>query len=77
MGFLTLDILIRIKTEPKVRQGLVLADLNENLETLHLAPALFYYFPGFYPTTGFLNPPPLFLTKSNICIFRIVPRQCP
>ena len=34
-------------------------NLNKNLETLHLAPMLFYHLPGFYLKTGFLNPPPL------------------
>ena len=33
-------------------------NLNENLETLHLAPTLFYHLPGFYLKTGFLNPHP-------------------
>ena len=37
--------------------------LNENLETLHLAPTLFYYLPGFYLKSGFLYTHPLFLTK--------------
>ena len=32
--------------------------LNKNLETLHLAPTLFYHLPGFYLKTGFLNPHP-------------------
>ena len=31
-------------------------NLNENLETLHLAPTLFYHLPGFYLKTGFINP---------------------
>ena len=33
-------------------------NLNENLETLHLAPTLFSHPPGFYFKTGFLNPHP-------------------
>ena len=31
-------------------------NLNDNLETLHLAYTLFYHLPGFYLRTGFLNP---------------------
>ena len=41
-------------------------NLNENLETLHLAPTLFYYLPGFYLKTGFLNPHPLSLNRLHI-----------
>ena len=36
-------------------------NLNENLETLQLAPTLFYHLPGFYFKTEFLNPHPLSL----------------
>ena len=39
-------------------------NLNENLETLHLAPTLFYHLSGFYIKTGILNPHPLYLFKS-------------
>ena len=30
-------------------------NLNENLNTLHLAPTQFLHLPGFYPKTGFLR----------------------
>ena len=41
-------------------------NLNENLETLHLAPTLFYHLPGFfYLKTDFLNPHPLSLSLGN------------
>jgi hypothetical protein len=39
-------------------------NLNEWIESLHLAPALFSHLPGFYLKTGFLNPYSLSLTKS-------------
>ena len=38
-------------------------NLNENLETHHLAPTLIYHLPGFYHKTGFLNTHPLSLVK--------------
>ena len=38
-------------------------DLNEYIESLHLAPALFSNLPGFCLKTGFLNPYPLYLGK--------------
>ena len=42
-------------------KGVVLADLNENLETLHRTPTLFFHLPSFYLKTGCLNPHPLSL----------------
>ena len=49
-----------IKVEMNIKKGVVLADktLNEDLETLHLAPTLFYYLTDFYLKRGFLNPYP-------------------
>ena len=38
---------------------------NENLETLRLAPTLFYHLPGFYLTTGFLNPHTICLSQDK------------
>ena len=40
-------------------------NLNEKLETLNLAPTLFYHRPGVYLKTGCLNPHPLSLQKSQ------------
>ena len=40
-------------------------NLNENLETLHLAFMLFYHLPSFYLKTGFLNHHPLFLAMDR------------
>ena len=39
-------------------RGINRKNLNENLETPHLAPALFSHLPGFYLKTGILNPSP-------------------
>ena len=36
-------------------------DLNEWIESLHLAPSLFYLLPGFYLKIGFLIPYPFYL----------------
>ena len=41
-------------------------NLNENLETLHLARTLFYHLPGFYLKIGFLNPYPLSLSFPTL-----------
>ena len=46
-------------------------NLNENLETLHLAPMLFYRLPGFHLKTVFLNPHPLSLLRIHIPKMRI------
>ena len=43
-------------------------NVNENLETLHLAATLFYHLPGFYLKTGFLNPHPLSLVGGGMWI---------
>ena len=45
------------------KERLTEKNLNDNLETPHLAPALFSHLPGFYLKTGILNPFP-FLLKS-------------
>ena len=42
-------------------------NLDENLETLHLAPTLFYHLPGFNLKTGCLNPHPLSLNIVIKC----------
>ena len=41
-------------------------NLNENLETLHLAPTLFYHLLGFNFKTWFLNPHPLSLVGKTV-----------
>ena len=41
---------------------------HEYLETLHLAPTLFYHLPGVYLKTGFLNPHPLSL-DCCVCVY--------
>ena len=44
--------------------SIIRQDLNEQIESLHVAPALLYHLPGFYLKTGFLNHYPLSLTNS-------------
>ena len=39
-------------------RGINRKNLNENLETPHLAPAIFSHLPGFYLKTGIINPSP-------------------
>ena len=46
----------------KKGEGLTEKNSNENLETPHLAPALFSHLPGFYLKTGILNPSPFLPT---------------
>ena len=46
-------------------EGLPEKNLNENLETPHLAPALFSHLPGFYLKTGILNPSPFLALTLN------------
>ena len=46
-------------------------NLNDNLETLHLAPTLFYHLPGFYLKPGFLNLYPFSLLQTFICYFSL------
>ena len=49
-------------------------NLNENLETLHLAPTIFYHLSGFYLKIGFLNPHPLsFDQPSHIILVQWLP----
>ena len=54
---------IRFDTNLKDGSSISRQNLNDNLETLHLAPTLFYHLPGFYLKSGFLNPHPLSLTN--------------
>ena len=46
-----------LRTHPEGR-GKTEKNLNDNLETPHLAPTLFSHQPGFYLITGILNPSP-------------------
>jgi hypothetical protein len=42
-------------------------NMNENLETLHLSPTVFYHLSAFDLKTGFLNPHPLSLAVQCLC----------
>ena len=51
-------------------RGINRKNLNENLETPHLAPALFSHLPGIYLKTGILNPSPFLIFISNLATIR-------
>ena len=59
--FLNFDSKFAPNSQPG--RGINRKNSNENLETTHLAPALFSYLPGLYLKTGILNPSP-FLPNS-------------
>ena len=46
-------------------------NLNDNLDTLHRTPTLFFHLPSFYLKTGCLNPHPLSLTLTVYWMFNM------